>query len=224
MAATPARNYSRSYLRHLDKCGEILGSHLNTVHNLYFYLRLMAEIRAAIEGGGWPPMRPSSTLCSARGWPRLEPDRRFPVVAAPRPRPPQPIRAGSCILPGFVLRHAPRRTGDNAMDFFINSAQAQAAGGRRRSRNHERADAAPGAAGGVLFPADPAAEQARQGAARNALKIAAGDEVATTGGILGKVTAVGEQFLTVEIANGVNVKLQKHQVAQLLPKGTVKSA
>jgi len=41
-------HYSRSYLRHLDKCGEILGSHLNTVHNLHFYLRLMAEIRAAI--------------------------------------------------------------------------------------------------------------------------------------------------------------------------------
>jgi queuine tRNA-ribosyltransferase len=44
-------NYSRSYLRHLDKCGEILGSHLNTVHNLYFYQRLMAEIRAAIDAG-----------------------------------------------------------------------------------------------------------------------------------------------------------------------------
>src|ERR1700675_2580342 len=42
-------NYSRSYLRHLDKCGEILGSHLNTIHNLYFYQRLMREIRAAIE-------------------------------------------------------------------------------------------------------------------------------------------------------------------------------
>ncbi len=43
------RHYSRSYLRHLDQCGEILGSHLNTVHNLHFYQRLMAEIRAAIE-------------------------------------------------------------------------------------------------------------------------------------------------------------------------------
>jgi queuine tRNA-ribosyltransferase len=43
------RNYSRSYLRHLDKCNEILGSHLNTVHNLYFYQRLMREIRSAIE-------------------------------------------------------------------------------------------------------------------------------------------------------------------------------
>jgi len=43
------RNYSRSYLRHLDKCGEILGAHLNTIHNLYFYQRLMGEIRTAIE-------------------------------------------------------------------------------------------------------------------------------------------------------------------------------
>jgi queuine tRNA-ribosyltransferase len=43
------RHFSRSYLRHLDKCREILGSHLNTVHNLYFYERLMAEIRTAIE-------------------------------------------------------------------------------------------------------------------------------------------------------------------------------
>jgi queuine tRNA-ribosyltransferase len=45
------RHFSRSYLRHLDKCGEILGSHLNTVHNLYFYQQLMGEIRAAIEAG-----------------------------------------------------------------------------------------------------------------------------------------------------------------------------
>jgi queuine tRNA-ribosyltransferase len=35
----------------LDKCGEILGAHLNTVHNLYFYQRLMMEIRAAIVAG-----------------------------------------------------------------------------------------------------------------------------------------------------------------------------
>jgi queuine tRNA-ribosyltransferase len=44
-------HYSRSYLRHLDKCGEILGCHLNTVHNLHFYLRLMSEIRGAVERG-----------------------------------------------------------------------------------------------------------------------------------------------------------------------------
>jgi queuine tRNA-ribosyltransferase len=45
------RNYSRSYLRHLDKCNEILGAHLNTIHNLHFYQRLMAEIREAIALG-----------------------------------------------------------------------------------------------------------------------------------------------------------------------------
>jgi queuine tRNA-ribosyltransferase len=45
------RHYSRSYLRHLDRCGEILGAQLNTMHNLFFYQRLMAEIRAAIAAG-----------------------------------------------------------------------------------------------------------------------------------------------------------------------------
>lgn len=50
-----------------------------------------------------------------------------------------------------------------------------------------------------------------------------GAEVATSGGILGKVVEVGEQFLTVEIAPGVNVKVQRHTVAQVLPKGTLKS-
>jgi queuine tRNA-ribosyltransferase len=48
-ACYTCRHYSRSYLRHLDKCGEILGSHLNTIHNLFFYQRLMREIREAIE-------------------------------------------------------------------------------------------------------------------------------------------------------------------------------
>jgi queuine tRNA-ribosyltransferase len=44
------RHYSRSYLRHLDKCGEILGARLNTIHNLYYYQELMAGMRAAIAG------------------------------------------------------------------------------------------------------------------------------------------------------------------------------
>ena len=43
------RHYSRAYLRHLDKCREILSSRLNTLHNLYYYQQLMREIRAAIE-------------------------------------------------------------------------------------------------------------------------------------------------------------------------------
>jgi queuine tRNA-ribosyltransferase len=45
------RNYSRSYLRHLDRCNEILGSRLNTIHNLHFYLELMRSIRGAIAEG-----------------------------------------------------------------------------------------------------------------------------------------------------------------------------
>lgn len=49
-----------------------------------------------------------------------------------------------------------------------------------------------------------------------------GSEVVTQGGILGKVTEVSDQFLTVEIADGVQVKVQRHTVAQVLPKGTLK--
>jgi queuine tRNA-ribosyltransferase len=45
------RNYSRAYLRHLDRCQEILGSRLNTIHNLHFYLRLMSALRTAISRG-----------------------------------------------------------------------------------------------------------------------------------------------------------------------------
>lgn len=42
-------NFSRSYLNHLDKCGEILGSQLNTIHNLHHYQHIMRELREAIE-------------------------------------------------------------------------------------------------------------------------------------------------------------------------------
>lgn len=43
------QNYSRAYLRHLDKCKEMLGAHLNTIHNLHYYQELMRDIRSAIE-------------------------------------------------------------------------------------------------------------------------------------------------------------------------------
>lgn len=45
------RHYSRSYLRHLDNCGEILGSRLNTIHNLHFYQDLMRSLRSAVAAG-----------------------------------------------------------------------------------------------------------------------------------------------------------------------------
>lgn len=42
------RHYSRAYLKHLDRCNEILGARLNTIHNLHYYLQLMRELRAAL--------------------------------------------------------------------------------------------------------------------------------------------------------------------------------
>ena len=48
-ACYTCQNYSRSYLRHLDKCKEMLGPRLNTIHNLYYYLELMQNMRDAIE-------------------------------------------------------------------------------------------------------------------------------------------------------------------------------
>ena len=53
--------------------------------------------------------------------------------------------------------------------------------------------------------------------------LAAGDEVITVGGILGKVTAVKDQYVTVEIVAGTEVQMQKGAVTSVLPKGTIKS-
>jgi preprotein translocase subunit YajC len=55
-------------------------------------------------------------------------------------------------------------------------------------------------------------------------KISAGDEVVTAGGILGRVVEVGDQFLTLEIADNVRIKVQRFQVSSLVPKGTLKGA
>jgi preprotein translocase subunit YajC len=63
----------------------------------------------------------------------------------------------------------------------------------------------------------------RQKEHRNMVEaLAKGDEVATAGGILGTVTRLSEGYLHLEIANGVEVQVQRSAVAQVLPKGTVK--
>ncbi len=54
-------------------------------------------------------------------------------------------------------------------------------------------------------------------------KLAKGDEVVTSGGIAGRIDEVGESFITVEIAEGTKVKLQKGAINAVLPKGTLKS-
>jgi preprotein translocase subunit YajC len=110
------------------------------------------------------------------------------------------------------------------MDFFINSAHAQAAGGGG-SQGMLQALMLPVLLLVVFYfllirPQNKRAKEQKEMLS----KVQAGDEVATTGGILGKVVEVGEQFLTLEIASGVNIKLQKFQIALVLPKGTVKNA
>ena len=51
-----------------------------------------------------------------------------------------------------------------------------------------------------------------------------GDEVVTNGGLLGRITNVGESFITVELADNVQIKVQRHAVSNVMPKGTIKSA
>jgi preprotein translocase subunit YajC len=66
-------------------------------------------------------------------------------------------------------------------------------------------------------------QQKRQKEHRNLLaNLAKGDEVVTNGGIAGRIDEVGEQYLSVEVAPNVKVKLQKGAVSQVLPKGTLK--
>jgi preprotein translocase subunit YajC len=53
-------------------------------------------------------------------------------------------------------------------------------------------------------------------------KLQSGDEIVTNGGLLGRIAEVGDNFIMLEIANGVSIKVQKFQVSQLMPKGTIK--
>jgi queuine tRNA-ribosyltransferase len=61
------RNFSRAYLHHLHRAGEILGARLNTLHNLHYYLQLMREIRASIDAGQFQAFRARFAADRARG-------------------------------------------------------------------------------------------------------------------------------------------------------------
>ena len=61
------RNFSRSYLHHLHKVGEILGARLNTIHNLHYYLTLMQEIRDSLEAGTFEAWKQTFKENRARG-------------------------------------------------------------------------------------------------------------------------------------------------------------
>ena len=116
----------------------------------------------------------------------------------------------------------------NLLDFVIAPAHAQAAG-----------QAAPGGLfggglTGLLFPIlligvmyflmiRP--QMKRQKEHRAMLeKLSKGDEVLTNGGVAGVVTDLGDNFITVEIAVNVRIRVQKGAIANVLPKGTMKSA
>jgi preprotein translocase subunit YajC len=71
----------------------------------------------------------------------------------------------------------------------------------------------------VIRPQQKKAKEAREMVA----KLAVGDEVVTAGGILGRITAAGDTYLSIEIARDTTIQLQRYQVVQLLPKGTYKS-
>lgn len=109
--------------------------------------------------------------------------------------------------------------------FFISSAYAQAA--------PPAADPF-GGLGGMLLPILMIAvlyfvmirpQMKRQKEHRKMIDaLAKGDEVVTSGGVLGKVAKLGDSFVSLEVADGVEIQLQRSAVVQVMPKGTVKQA
>ena len=107
------------------------------------------------------------------------------------------------------------------MDFFISNAHAQAAGG-----SESLLSLLPLVLIFVVFyfllirPQTKRQKEHREMVA--ALKT--GDEVTTAGGLLGKITAVKDNFVQVEVADNVVVTVQKHTISAVMPKGTIKSS
>jgi preprotein translocase subunit YajC len=109
------------------------------------------------------------------------------------------------------------------MDFFISNAYAQAEGA--------------GAQGGlmsflpliVIFAVfyfmliRPQMKRAKEHK-QLVSQLSKGDEVITNGGLLGKITDVSDSFVTLELADNLQIKLQRQAVASVMPKGTMKSA
>ncbi len=108
------------------------------------------------------------------------------------------------------------------MDFLISVANAQSAGAG--SQGSPLMTFAPLVLIFVVFYfllIRPQAKKAKEHREMVA-KLQAGEEVITAGGLAGKVTEAGESFVTLEIAPNVQVKVQRFQVVQVLPKGSLK--
>lgn len=111
------------------------------------------------------------------------------------------------------------------MDWLISTAAAQATGGSGSAQN-SIVGMLPLLLIFVVFYFMLIRPQNKKAKEHRAMVAAleTGTEIATAGGIVGKVTEVGENFLTVEIANNVLVKVQRNTISQVLPKGTLKSS
>ena len=108
------------------------------------------------------------------------------------------------------------------MDFLISPAYAQAAGGQP-SPYSTLIMLGVFFAVFFFFVIRPQMKRAKDH--RNLIGgLAKGDEVVTNGGILGRIDDIGDAFVTIEIAENVRIKMQKHAIAAVLPKGTLKSA
>jgi preprotein translocase subunit YajC len=109
------------------------------------------------------------------------------------------------------------------MEWLIASAHAQAAGGAQPNALLQMLPLLLIFVVFYFLLIRPQSKRAKEHKAMVAA-LGVGDEVVTAGGILGRIVETGEQFLTVEIANGVQVKVQRHTVTNVMPKGTLKSA
>ncbi len=108
------------------------------------------------------------------------------------------------------------------MDFLISSAHAQAAGGQQSPMSFFLMMALLFVAFYFLLirPQQKRQKQHQQLVA----DLSTGDEIMTSGGIVGRITSLSEQFVVVEIAENVNVKVQRQTISAVLPKGTVDAA
>lgn len=110
------------------------------------------------------------------------------------------------------------------MDWFISTAAAQTAGAA--AQPNPIMSMLPLLLIFVVFYFMLIRPQSKRAKEHRAMLAAleAGNEIATAGGIIGKVTEVGENFVTVEIASNVVVKVQRNTIAQVLPKGSIKTS
>lgn len=108
------------------------------------------------------------------------------------------------------------------MEFFISDAMAQAGGAGQGSPMSTLIFF--GLLFGLMYfliirPQNKRAKEMREMQGN----LSVGDEVATNGGIVGKITKVNEQYITLEVSDGTEMVFQKHAIVSLLPKGTLKT-